>query len=330
MQEIVLVVDDDKSILNYTASLLKKMGANVVACGSPSKALETIRKKPVAIVVSDYYMPEMTGLELFGRMREISHGIVKILMTSKADLAMALGAINRGEVFRFLTKPWQDTDMISAVRDGLRRYRMMKASSEDMEFLLHALGQTIELKDPLTKGHCERVATYADIIARQVGLDMETRHDIKVGSWLHDCGKIGVPEAILGAGRQLDGDEMTIIRKHPLWGATVADAANLPSGVVNIILHHHEHFNGKGYPMGLKGDAIPREARIVSVADVYDALRSFRPYRPGYGFGDARKIMQEMSGKELDPTLVSLLFSGLEEYGEHAGDHPLPGTPAPL
>jgi putative nucleotidyltransferase with HDIG domain len=193
-----------------------------------------------------------------------------------------------------------------------------------MEFLLHALGQTIELKDPLTKGHCERVATFADIIARQVGLDMESRHDIKVGSWLHDCGKIGVPETILGAERQLNDEEMTTIRKHPLWGATVAEAANLPSAVVNIILHHHEFFNGKGYPMGLKGEAIPLEARIVSVADVYDALRSYRPYRPGYVYGDSRQIIQEMAGRELDPAMVSHLFKGLEEYGEKACDHPLP------
>lgn len=329
MQEIVLVVDDDKAILHYTAALLKKMGAHVLTANSPIKALEIIRETPVAIVVSDYYMPEMTGLELFGSMREFSHDIVKILMTSKADLAMAVGAINRGEVFRFLTKPWQDADMIAAVRDGLRRYRMMKASSEDMEFLLHALGQTIELKDPLTKGHCERVATFADIIARQLGFDMETRHDIKVGSWLHDCGKIGVPETILGAERKLDNDEMEIIRKHPLWGATVAEAANLPAAVVNIILHHHEHYSGKGYPMGLRSDAIPLEARVVAVADVYDALRSSRPYRSGYDFNDTRKIMLEMSGNELDPSMVALLYQGLEEYGESAVDHPLPARTNP-
>jgi len=324
MQEIVLVVDDDKAILNYTAELLTRIGANVLTCNSPVEALPIIKEKPVAIVVSDYYMPEMTGLELFGRMREFSHSVVKILMTSKADLAMAVGAINSGEVFRFLSKPWLDADMIAAVRDGMRRYRMLRASSEDMEFLLHALGQTIELKDPLTKGHCERVASYAEIIARKLGLDMEAKHDLKVGSWLHDCGKIGVPEAILNAERGLTDDEMKVIRKHPLWGATVAEAANMPAVVVNIILHHHEHYNGRGYPMGLAGEDIPLEARIVAAADVYDALRSSRPYRPGFSFSDTSRIMESMSGNQLDPTILATLFDGLDEHRDESGDHPLP------
>lgn len=324
MQEIILVVDDDKAILSYTAKVLTRIGANVLTCNSPTEALSIIREKQVAIVVSDYYMPEMTGLELFRRMREFSHSIVKILMTSKADLAMAVGAINSGEVFRFLSKPWQDAEMIAAVRDGVRRYRMLRASSEDMEFLLHALGQTIELKDPLTKGHCERVASYAELIARKLGLDMEAKHDIRVGSWLHDCGKIGVPEAILNAERGLTDEEMEVVRKHPLWGATVAEAANMPTGVVNIILHHHEYFNGKGYPVGLTGEAIPLEARIVAAADVYDALRSSRPYRPGFSFDDTCRIMESMSGNQLDPAILATLFEGLEEHRDNGGDHPLP------
>jgi len=324
MQEIVLVVDDDKAILEYTAELLTRIGANVLTCNSPVEALAIIREKPVAIVVSDYYMPGMTGLELFSRMREFSHGIVKILMTSKADLAMAVGAINSGEVFRFLSKPWQEAEMIDAVRNGVRRYRMLRASSEDMEFLLHALGQTIELKDTLTKGHCDRVASYAEIIARKLGLDMEAKHDIEVGSWLHDCGKIGVPEAILNAERGLNDDEMEVIRKHPLWGATVAEAANMPDMVVNIVLHHHEYYNGGGYPMGLAGDAIPLEARIVAAADVYDALRSSRPYRPGFSFDETRRIMESMSGNQLDPTILATLFEGLEEHRDESGDHPHP------
>ncbi|KAA0894030.1 HD-GYP domain-containing protein [Oryzomonas rubra] len=324
MQEVVLVVDDDKAILGYTAELLTGIGANVLSCNSPVEALAIIKEKPIAIVVSDYYMPEMTGLELFSRMREFSHSIVKILMTSKADLAMAVGAINSGEVFRFLSKPWQDAEMVAAVRDGARRYRMMLASSEDMEFLLHALGQTIELKDPLTKGHCERVATYAEIIARRMGLDMEAKHDLKVGSWLHDCGKIGVPEAILNAERGLTDGEMEVVRKHPIWGATVAEAANMPAVVVNIILHHHEYYNGRGYPIGLATDAIPLEARIVAAADVYDALRSSRPYRPGFSYSDTRCIMASMSGNQLDPAILATLFEGLEEYRDEEGDHPLP------
>lgn len=133
---------------------------------------------------------------------------------------------------------------------------------------MHSLAQTIELKDSRTRGHCDRVATYAVRIANALGLSMDMQREIKYGSWLHDCGKIGVPERVLNADRKLEAQEYQLMKNHSSWGADVARKANLSEVVINIVLYHHEHFGGADYPRGLQGNDIPIEARIVTVADV--------------------------------------------------------------
>lgn len=313
MKHEVLIVDDDRLILAYTAELLQKMGSKVLITSSPGEALQIVASRPIAVVVSDHYMPEMNGNELLARIKELRPSVSRIMMTSAADLSMALTAINSGEVFRFLTKPWKESDMVKAVKDGLRRYRLLESVKQDDDFILRSLAETIELKDHYTKGHCERVAEYALMIADKLGLDEGAKREIKRGSWLHDCGKIGVPEAILNAKRKLTPEEMKVVAMHPVWGANVAEKANLPSTVINIVLHHHEHYDGQGYPMGLEKDEIPLEARIVAVADIYDALRSDRPYRLAIPLGKTLSMLTEMREKELDPALTDLFIPLIRE-----------------
>jgi putative nucleotidyltransferase with HDIG domain len=198
--------------------------------------------------------------------------------------------------------------MIKAIKDGLRRYRLLESVKQDDDFILRSLAETIELKDPYTKGHCDRVAEYALMIAEKLGLGEGTKREIRCGSWLHDCGKIGVPETILNAARTLTSEERAVVAMHPVWGANVAEKANLSSTVLNIVMHHHEHYGGHGYPMGLEKDEIPLEARIVAVADIYDALMSDRPYRRGLQLERTLEMLVEMRGKELDPKLVDLFI----------------------
>jgi putative nucleotidyltransferase with HDIG domain len=308
MKQDILIVDDDKLILTFTADVLQKVGSHPIVTSSPLEALEIVSRQPIAVVVSDHFMPEMNGNELLTRIKELSPSTTRIMMTSATDLNIALTAINSGEVFRFLPKPWKVGEMVKAVKDGLRRYRMLEAVRNDDDFILRSLAETIELKDPYTKGHCERVADYALLIAEKLGLDDGIRRDIMRGSWLHDCGKIGVPEAVLNANRKLTSEEREIVNMHPVWGANVAEKANLPATVINIVLHHHEHYDGHGYPMGLAAGEIPLEARIVAVADIFDALKSDRPYRPGMSLAETVAMLTEMRGAELDPDLVDLFL----------------------
>jgi HD-GYP domain-containing protein (c-di-GMP phosphodiesterase class II) len=145
-------------------------------------------------------------------------------------------------------------------------------------------------------------------LARAGGLGDDVINDIKHGSWLHDCGKIGVPEGVLNFPGPLTDDDRETIMQHPRWGSEVAHQAHMSERVINIILYHHERFDGKGYPSGLQGEHIPIEARIVAIADVFDALYSDRPYRKAYHFDRALEIMHEMTETHFDPKLMELFL----------------------
>lgn len=315
-RETILFVDDDKTYLDYTSGLFLDRGLNILTAASALEALAIVETQSVSVVVSDNEMPGMRGVELLSRIKEVSPHTVKIMMTGSADLSTTLAAINSGEVFRFVLKPWKKAEMLRAVKDGIRRYRVLQSLKREDEFILHSLAQTIELKDASTKGHCDRVATLALMIAERLGVAEEAMQEIRYGSWLHDCGKIGVPEAILNAERQLTEEEFRIIMKHPEWGCDVVRKANLSKTVQDIVLYHHERFDGKGYPFKLDGSRIPLEAQIVATADICDALTMDRPYRKGYSREEVIWTMTQMIGTNLDPKLVKILFDVLAETAQ--------------
>lgn len=318
-RETVLFVDDQKSYLSYTKSLFQNRGLHVITASSAEEALKIIDEHAVAVVVSDNEMPGMRGIELLSKIKERSPHTVKIMMTGHADLATTLAAINNGEVYRFVLKPWKESEMIRAVKDGIRRYRVLQSLKREDEFILHSLAQTIELKDASTKGHCDRVATLACRIAQRLQVTEEIQQEILYGSWLHDCGKIGVPEAILNAGRNLTFEEFEIIKKHPGWGCEVVRKANLSKVVQDIVLNHHERFDGKGYPGGLRGDQISIAAQIVSAADICDALSMDRPYRRALTREQLVETLNRMKGENLAPGLVETLLEVLPDEKAPAG-----------
>jgi putative two-component system response regulator len=307
--ETILFVDDQMSMLGYASTIFENKGLNVLTAICGLDALKIVTEQSVAVVISDNEMPGMRGVELLTRIKEVSPHTVKIMMTATADLATALAAINSGEVFRFVQKPWKKHEMLLAVKDAIQRYRVLQSLKGEDEFILHSLAQTIELKDASTKGHCDRVATLALQLAEVLGVSGDVCREIRYGSWLHDCGKIGVPEAILNAQRALSAEEFKIVMQHPEWGREVARKANLSATVQNIILYHHERYDGKGYPHGLKGEKIPLEAQIVSAADICDALTMDRPYRKGLGTEELIGILTSMRGANLAPRLVDSLFT---------------------
>jgi putative nucleotidyltransferase with HDIG domain len=307
----VLLVDDEANILNALARLFLDRDVRVLRAETGEEALGIVRREPVAVVVSDNLMPGMRGVELLSQVRNLSPDTVRVLLTGYADLPTAIEAINRGEVFRFHVKPWVDEEIVRTVEEGVRRFQVVRSLRDGDEAALRSIAQTIELKDPYTRGHCDRVAAFALTIAEALRLPEGTRRAIKHGSWLHDCGKIGVPEGILNCPGKLSAADFEVVKKHPGWGAEVGRQANLPEEVINIILYHHERFDGRGYPTGAKGTEIPLEARIVAVADVFDAMSTDRPYAKGYDREEAMRVMGVLRGAALDPELVDIFLADL-------------------
>jgi len=312
-QETILFVDDN----NFTLQVLKDLFAGspfrVLTAESAAAATDIVRREEIAVVVSDNIMPTTNGLEFLSSLKTHSPATVKVLMSAYADLDSALAAINRSEVFRYILKPWQDDDIKATIAAALNRYRLNQTLLREDEGVMRSLAQTIELKDSSTSGHCDRVAIYAGLLAKALELPKDFQREIKYGSWLHDCGKIGIAEEILNGSGSLSADEFEKMKQHSQWGAEVAAKANLSAVTRNIILYHHEHFDGSGYPAGLAGAAIPLEARLVAVADVFDALVTDRPYRSRYDYSASMEILSSMSGTNLDPALVKLFVGTISQ-----------------
>lgn len=319
MTETVLFVDDEENILNAIDRTFRERAWTLRKARNAESALAILRQENVAVVVSDNLMPGTSGIEMLCQVREQFPDTVRVLMTAFGDLATAVAAINRSEIFRFVLKPWNNSELEWVVDESLARYRAVRCLIDGGEAKLLSLARTVELKDPYTRGHCERVGEYAVTLARELGLTGGALEEIRYGGWLHDCGKIGVPEAILNLNGPLDAKQFEIIKKHPLWGADVARQARLPERVVNIILHHHERFDGQGYPGKLAGCGIPLEARVVSIADVFDTLLTDRPYRKGVPKGKAMQILGGLKGSWLDPELVDLFLKMVDDSGDETG-----------
>lgn len=318
----VLFVDDEQSIRNAIERLYLERGdVRCLFAASGQEGLDILKREEVSVVVSDYMMPGMRGVEFLSRVKGASPDTLRIMMTAFADLSIAVDAINKSEAYRFITKPWNNQELMAIVDEALMRYQLIQSLGSENEAVYLSLAQTVELKDPYTKGHCDRVAGYAVSLAHAAGLDDSIIKDIKHGSWLHDCGKIGVPESILNNPGRLSEDDFETVMQHPRWGSEVARQAHMPDTVVNIILYHHERYDGTGYPSGLHGEHIPVEARIVAIADVFDALYSDRPYRKAFEFDRAVEVMREMTESHFDPRLMQLFMP----ITEAARNKPAPG-----
>lgn len=304
MSDTVLFVDDEEQVLNSIDGIFSRADVTVLKTASAQEALEIINQQPVAVVVSDSRMPDMTGLDLLSRIKNVSPDILKILMTEPSELGEAVEAINKGELFRFILKPWNNKFFIKTVQEAVLRFKTISSIKHGDEAAWLSVAEEIESKDPFTCGHAERVANYAVLLADAFNLPEEIKKAVKHGSYLHDCGKIQVPENILNKDGRLNKEEYDVIKNHPRWGVDIAVRAALPERIINVIHYHHERFDGSGYPSGMEGDEIPFEAQIVALADVYDALTSDRCYRTRFTNEKAVEILRAMRGNVFNPEVL--------------------------
>lgn len=324
----ILVVDDDTMVLNALRRTLTNSAWKVVTASCGAQALEVLAQQPIALIISDQRMPEMSGLKLLTEVKSSYPEIVRIILTGYTEMEVVVKAINQGEVYRFFTKPWNSAELIATIREVLQQRQSGRAlissysdqlSRANLETVM-ALAEAIELKDHYTKGHCSRVRDYSLRMALALNLSKNQCRDLVYASLLHDCGKIGVSENVLNIAGPLTDEQYREVQRHPILGFDMTCKIDYLRPASIIIRQHHERWDGTGYPDRLKAQTISLGARIVAVADTFDAMTSSRPYRRALDFNVAIQELLDNRGQQFDPELVdlfvSLLGSGFDDLGK--------------
>jgi len=310
----ILVVDDNSAIAGLMSQLLTMRGYEVVTVGDAQQAEAEIRRQAPDLILSDVRMPGKSGYELCRDLKEnpATRLIPFVLITGLSDSADKVRGIEAG-ADDFLNKPVLAEELTARVKSLLR----MKEFTDELETadsVLCTLGLIVESRDPYTEGHCERLAVNAVALGRHLGLDEDSIVALRRGGYLHDLGKIAVPDEILKKGADLTPEEWQIMKQHPVTGENICKPLKSLRLVLPIIRHHHEHPDGSGYPDGLRAGEIPLLPRILQVVDVYDALRTARPYKPAIGHEQSAQTMREKVRQGLlDGNLVDEFFSMLLE-----------------
>ena len=309
---IVLCVDDEHSILSSLRRLLRPQGYVVHIADSAAEALALLETTPVDLIISDMRMPEMDGAEFLSRVRARWPMSVRLLLTGYADMASTIDAINRGQIHRFISKPWDDEQLLAVVRDGLARRELererellrarieeqnqellqlnvlleekVEARTVELERANDSLKQNfltsikvfsslIEMRHPVLRGHSRRVSDLSRAVARHMNLSQGEINEVFAAALLHDIGKIGLADEVLvQPSDRLTGDALRAWRGHCAMGESALLPLDTLRASARIIRHHHERYDGRGVPDGLEGDAIPLGARILAVANDFDSF----------------------------------------------------------
>jgi putative two-component system response regulator len=309
----VLVVDDNPNTMSLMRDLLATRGYDVVAVPDAEQAEAEILRQAPDVVLSDVVMPGKSGYELCREMKEnpATRLVPFILITGLSEREDRVRGIEAG-ADDFLSKPIFPEELFARVK-SLIKLKEFTDELETAETVLCTLGLSVESRDPYTEGHCERLAENASNLGRHLRLEEDDITALRRGGYLHDLGKIAVPDEILKKGADLTPEEWAIMKRHPITGENICRPLKSLRLVLPIIRNHHEHFNGSGYPDGLSSQQIPLLARILQVVDVYDALRTARPYKPALNHEQAAITMREEARQGLwDEELVIEFFSMLD------------------
>jgi len=333
MTEPILIVDDDPSLSYILFQRLTREGHLCVKVDRGTEALRAIEQQPFSLVISDVRMPEMDGIELLGRLRARHPNLMVIMVTAHPEIERAIEALRLG-AYDFLIKPVNLDLLVLSVRKALEKkrlveeveayhnrlehlveertaklqqaYRILTRSRTD---LVHVLAKAIDVRDPYTRGHSDRVKTMSVEMARHLGFSEERLGSLEDGALLHDIGKIGIRDEILQKPGILNPQEVRTIREHPKIGVQIVEGIEFFRDKIPMIRHHHEHFDGSGYPDRLAGEGIPLEARIIAVPDAFDAMTSLRPNCRPRPLEDILAELTKGRGSHFDPTLLDLFLS---------------------
>lgn len=335
----ILIIDDEPNVLSVLYSLLCS-DYDCKTATSAIEALEYLRDEVYDLVLSDIVMPGMTGLELLSEITALNPHTVVVLISGNLNIQSAIDAMRRG-AYDYVTKPFDLTEVETAVERALRHHTLLKANhlyEQRLQELVHlrtnelthanaslnqaleklyknyratlrALASALEARDVETRGHSDRVVAYALELGRKLGLSVGEMIALEQGSLLHDIGKIGVRDSILLKRGPLTPEEWVEMREHINHGLRIISGIDFLKGAAPVVGQHHEKYNGSGYPLGLRGEAIHINARIFAVADAVDAITSDRPYHQARPFEDAVEELLRCAGTHFDPEIVRVFMS---------------------
>src|ERR1700733_3168029 len=310
----ILVVDDHPAIAGLMSQLLTQRGYDVVTAADSEQAEAEVRRLAPDLILSDVKMPGKSGYELCRQLKSdpVTRLIPFVLITGLTDSSDKVRGIEAG-ADDFLNKPVLAEELTARVK-SLLRVKEFTDELETADSVLCTLGLIVEGRDPYTEGHCERLAARAADLGRHLGLDEDSIVALRRGGFLHDLGKIAVPDEILKKGSDLSPEEWKIMKQHPVTGENICKPLKSLRLVLPIIRYHHEHIDGSGYPDGMRAGETPLLPRVLQVVDVYDALRTARPYKPALTHDDAARTMREEARQGLwDAELVNEFFNMLGE-----------------
>jgi len=331
--ENILVVDDEEAIREVVSTMLESKGYRCTAVSNGRAAQDIVKRATPDLVLSDMIMPEMDGIKLLEWLRQFDPEIPVIMVTAIHDISTALEAIRRG-AYDYILKPFEKDQLYLGVNRALQHRRLVTENrnyqrdlekqveertarltialaqlEQSYDDTLEALGSALDLKDAETEGHCQRVTAFTISIAKAMPVPNTYLPILARAAFLHDIGKMGIPDKVLLKPGPLTDDEKVIMRRHCQIGYDMLIRIPFLRDAAEIVLAHQEFFDGTGYPRGLKNEEIPLGARIFAIADSMDAMLSDRPYRKALPMSYAREEIQRCSGTQFDPRVVEVFLS---------------------
>lgn len=318
----ILVVDDEKNNLQLFIRTLRK-NYNVLSSTRGVEGLEIIRNNDVDMVISDHKMPEMEGTEFLKKAFEINPDTVRILVTAFADMEILREAINQGKIHRYIKKPWTPNDLLNVIEACFEVYQLNidnQKLAHDLKELfsgtISAIMEALDAKDPYTSGRSKRVTFYALKVGEAYGLSNDKLSELEVAGLLHDIGMIGVPVNVITKPGDLSDKEYELVKSHTIIGMKILEEIKQLNHVIKIVGCHHEHYNGCGYPYGIKEDEIPIESQIIAISDAYDGLTSERAYRKSLSHEEAVTRIQLAAGSQFNPVVVEAFSKAIDKAVE--------------
>ncbi|HET7209784.1 MAG TPA: HD domain-containing phosphohydrolase, partial [Terriglobales bacterium] len=343
--EQILVVDDEEAIREVVSTMLESKGYRCTAVSNGRAAQEQVKRVTPDLVLSDMIMPEMDGIKLLDWLREYDPEVPVIMVTAIHDISTALEAIRRG-AYDYILKPFEKDQLFLGVGRALQHRRLVAENrsyqlkleqqveertaqlsnalaqlEQSYDDTLEALGSALDLKDAETEGHCQRVTAFTISIAKAMPVPNHYLPILARAAFLHDIGKMAIPDGILRKPGPLTDDEKQIMRKHCEIGYNMLIRIPFLQDAAEIVLAHQEFYDGTGYPRGLKGDQIPLGARIFTIADSLDAMISDRPYRRALPMSHAREEIRRCSGTQFDPKVVEVFATIPEQHWIDLREH---------